>query len=164
MWSRSAIPYISLFYHQQTHSVHFLFMYHALYFPTFIFTLFPFLFNWSLSKAGVVNQMSHLFFEAQKYFFALFNFLKMVIFTTFVSTSINVMNLDAENNNNVSALPNVNINIELDNVDFDVVNFNVDIHNLVSTLIWHCPTSHHHITLTTLRKRSKSFLGIEEYC
>ena len=40
----------------------------------------PFLFNWSQSKASVINQMSQLFFEAQKYFFALF---KMVKFTLF---------------------------------------------------------------------------------
>ena len=45
-------------------------------------SMFPFLFNRSQSKASVVNQMSHLFFEAQKYFFALFNFLKMVIYRT----------------------------------------------------------------------------------
>ena len=44
-------------------------------------SMFAFLFNWSQSKESVVNQMSHLFFETQKYFFALFNFLKMVIFT-----------------------------------------------------------------------------------
>ena len=104
------------------------------------------------------------FFWSSKIFFRSFQLFENGHIHNVVSTSINVMNLDAENNNNVSALPNVNINIELDNVDFDVVNFNVDIHNLVSTLIWHCPTSHHHITLTTLRKRSKSFLGIEEYC
>ena len=47
-----------------------------------VHSMFPFLFNWSQSEASVVNQMSHLFFETQKYFFALFNFLKMVIFTT----------------------------------------------------------------------------------
>ena len=51
----------------------------------FIFTLdvlFPFLFDQSQSKASAVNKMSHLFFEAQKYFFTLFDFLKMAIFTT----------------------------------------------------------------------------------
>ena len=47
-------------------------------------SIFPFLFNWPQSKTGVVNQMSHLFFEVQKsFFFNLFNFLKIVIFTTF---------------------------------------------------------------------------------
>ena len=46
-------------------------------------SMFPFLFNGSQSKASVINQMSHLFFEAQKYFLALFNILKIVIFTTF---------------------------------------------------------------------------------
>ena len=46
-------------------------------------SMFAFPFNWPQSKASVVNQISHLFFEAQKYFFALFSFLKMVIFTSF---------------------------------------------------------------------------------
>ena len=65
--------------------IHILFMYHALYFLTFIFTLAShvfFTFNRSQSKESVVNQMSQLFFRAQKYLLAVFNFLKMVIFTT----------------------------------------------------------------------------------
>ena len=46
-------------------------------------SMFPFLFNWSQPKASVVDKMSRLFFfEARKYFFALFNFLKILIFTT----------------------------------------------------------------------------------
>ena len=45
-------------------------------------SMFPFLFNWLQSKASVVNQMNHLFFEARGYYFAFFNFLRMVIFTT----------------------------------------------------------------------------------
>ena len=47
-----------------------------------VLSLFPFLFNRSQPKASIVNQMSHLFFEVQKYLFALFNFLKMVICRT----------------------------------------------------------------------------------
>ena len=39
-------------------------------------SMFPFLYNWSRSKPSVVNQMNHHLFEAQKCFFALFNFLK----------------------------------------------------------------------------------------
>ena len=49
-----------------------------------VYSMFTFLFNQSQSEASVVNQMNHLFFEAQNYFFDLFNFLKMVIFTTLV--------------------------------------------------------------------------------
>ena len=45
-------------------------------------SMFLFPFNRSQSKASVVNQMSHLFFQAQKYFFGLSNFLKMVIYRT----------------------------------------------------------------------------------
>ena len=44
-------------------------------------SMFAFLFNWSQSKASVVNQMSSLFVEAQKYLFAVFNFLKIAILT-----------------------------------------------------------------------------------
>ena len=84
-----------------------------------------------------------------------------------ISTLISVVKLDVENNNIVSTLSNaVNINVEIDNVDltlFNVVSFNVDVHNDVSTLIWHCRTSSHHITLTTtLRQRWQRFTDIEE--
>ena len=34
------------------------------YFYIVVHSMFPFLFNWSQSKANAVNQMSHLFFEA----------------------------------------------------------------------------------------------------
>ena len=66
------------------------------------------------------------------------------------------MKLDVENNSIVSTLSNVvSINDEIDNFDLkllNVVNFNIDIHNVVSTLIWHCLTSRRHTTLTkTLR-------------
>ena len=113
--------------------------------------MFPFLFNWSQSKASVVNQMIHLFFEAQKYFL-LFQLFKNDRTDNVVSTLINVMKLDVESNSIVPTLSNVNVKIEIDNVGlalFNVKNFNVDIHYVVSTLIWHCPTSRRHITLTT---------------
>ena len=43
-------------------------------------SMFPFLFNRSQSTASIVNQLSHPFFEALIYFFALFKFFKKVIF------------------------------------------------------------------------------------
>ena len=132
---------------------HILFMYHALYFPTFIFNvryMFSFLFYWSQSKASAVNQKSHLFFEAQKYFVRSFQLFEnghihniaLMLKITAVSTLSDV----------------VNINVEIDNVDlklFNVVSFNVDIHNVVSTLIWHCLMSQRHVIQTTLRPRWK---------
>ena len=51
-----------------------------------------------------------------------------------VSTLINVVKLDVQNNNMVSTLSNVvNINVETDNVNvtlFNVVNLNVNIHGI----------------------------------
>ena len=35
----------------------------------------------------------------------------------------------------------------------NVVNFNADIHNIVSTLIWRCPTSRSHVKPTTTLKQ-----------
>ena len=78
-----------------------------------------------------------------------------------VSMLINVVKIDVEINSIVLTLPNVvNINFEKDKVDltlFNAVYFNVNIQNVVSTFIWHCPTSRRHITLTTLRQRWKVF-------
>ena len=89
-------------------------------------SMFPFLFNWSQSKASVVTQMTHLFFESQKYCFALFNFF--------------------ENGH----IHNVRLTL------FNVLNFNIDIVNVVSTLIWHRLKSRRHVLLkTTLRPRWK---------
>ena len=56
---------------------------------------------------------------------------------------INVVKLDVGKKNIVSMLSNaVNICVEIDNIDskFNVVSFNVDKHNVVSTLIWRCVT------------------------
>ena len=153
MWTSSAIPYFSLFCHQQTHTVIFMFFSGTMHYTSnayfyIVSSTFPFLFNWSQSKASVVNQMSHLSFEAQKYFFAVFNFSENGHIHNVVSLVINVMKLDVENNSIVSTLYNVvNINAEVDNVDltlFNVGNFNVDVRNVVSTLIWHCSTSRRH--------------------
>ena len=87
MRTSNAIPYISLFCHQETHTVIFTFFsctMHYTFWRLFLHwpLMFSLLFNRSQSKGSVVNQMSHLFFRAQKYLLAVFNFLKMVIFTT----------------------------------------------------------------------------------
>ena len=54
----------------------------------------------------------------------------------------------------------VNINVEIDDVDstmFNVTSFKVDIHLVVSTLIWLCPTLRCHINLTTTLKQRCNF-------
>ena len=105
----------------------FLYSFHA---PCIILSnvrsMFPFLFNRSQLKVEVVNQMSHPFFEAQKYFFALSNFLKLVIFATFQCWSMLL-----KSTWKTETLFRRNLTL------FGVVNFNIDIHNIVSTLIWH---------------------------
>ena len=67
MWTSSAIPYISLFCHQQTPALSISYFFHVpctilfkVYFYTILF-IFSFLFNRSRSETGVVNQiqMSH---------------------------------------------------------------------------------------------------------
>ena len=65
---------------------HILFMYHALYFPTFIFTMcvtcFPFFFIDHNQKQVLLIKRVIFFLKHKNILFALFNFLKMVIFTT----------------------------------------------------------------------------------
>ena len=69
---------------------------HALYFLTFIFTLYVpcfFLIDHNRKQVLLIKWVI-FFFEARIYFFAFFNFLKMVIFATL----INVVKLYVENN------------------------------------------------------------------
>ena len=101
---------------------------------------------WSQSKANVVN---HLFFWSSNIFFAFFNFLKHDPVHNVVWTLINVEKPKLKTTTLLwhwlTLL--INMKVEIDNVDstfFNVVNFNFDIHNVVSTLIWHCPTSRGH--------------------
>ena len=77
MWTSSAILFISLFcisklillfsysFHVQCIILCNVYFYIA-------HSMFPFLFNWSQWKASVVDQMSRLFLQAQKYFFCSF--------------------------------------------------------------------------------------------
>ena len=66
MWTSSAILYISLFCHQQTRTVVFINFSYTMISNVYFYTtcsMFSFFFNQSQSKAGVVNQMSHLCFR-----------------------------------------------------------------------------------------------------
>ena len=107
--------------------------------------MFPIIFNRSQLKESVANQMIHLFSEAQKHFFDLLNFLKMVIYTTlFRRWSTLKITI-------VLMLSNVvNIIVEIDSVDSTQRwKFQRWHTRQVSTLIWHFPTLWRHITLTT---------------
>ena len=105
--------------------------------------------------------MNHLFFEAQKYFFALFNFFEKVHIHNVVLTLIDVVKLDVENNSIVSTLSNVvNINVEIDNVDLTLIS------TLTYTMLFQrcfdIVTSYHRNS--NVQTTLKVFLGIEKCC
>ena len=67
-----------------------------------------------------------------------------------VSTLLNFVKNYSGSGNVFSTLSNVHINVEKDDVDstfFKVMNFNVDVHNVVSTLILRSTMSRRHINL-----------------
>ena len=164
MWTSSGIPYISFFCHQQTHAVIFLFFFCAVDYTLqrliLLCTFHVSLSFWLITIKSKCCWSNKSFFLSSKIFFCPIQPFQNGHTHNVVSTLINVVKLDVENNNIVSTLSNVvYINVEKDKVDltlFNIANFNVDIHNFVSTLIWHCPTSRRHIILTTtLRQRWK---------
>ena len=120
MWTSSAIPYISLFCHQQTH-FHILFMYHALCFPTFSFTL-----HVPCSSFFLIdhNQKQVLLIKRVIFVLKLKNIFLLI--STFWKWSYSQRCFDVDqrcetrrlNNNTALTLSNVvNISAERDNVD-----------------------------------------------
>ena len=113
--------------------------------------MFPFLFNYHNQKYMLLIEWI-IFFLKLKNIFCSFQLFEKGYTYNIVSTLINsTLKLDVENNSTTNNTTDVYV--ETSNVDltlFNVVNFNVDINNFVSTLIWHCPTSQRHITLTTI--------------
>ena len=104
MKTRSAILYISLFW---VSKLILLFSY-TFHVPCIILSnvcfyivhsMFPFPFNWSQSKARVVNQMSHLFLKLKNTLWS-FQLFENGHIHNVVSTLINVIKLDVENNSN----------------------------------------------------------------
>ena len=117
-------------------------MYHTLYFTTFIFTLYvPCVFLIDRNQKQVLLIKWLIFLLKLKNFFFSFQLFEDGHIHNVVSTLINVMKLYVENKSIVPTLHNVvNINI-------DLTLFNVDIHDVVSTLIWYYPTLRRHMTL-----------------
>ena len=102
---------------------HILFMYHALYFPMFIFILyvpcFPFfLIDHNRKLVLFIKWVIFFLNLTSKIFFLSFQLFENCHIDKSVSTLINVVKLDDENSHIVSTLSNVvNINVEIDNVD-----------------------------------------------
>ena len=73
----------------------------------------------------------------------------MVIFATFPSTLLNVVKLNVENSSVASTLCQF-VQIKVDNVDsalFNVVDFKINVYNIVSAWPWRSPASRRHINL-----------------
>ena len=108
-------------------------------------SMFPFLIDHNQKQEFLINGV--IFFLKFKIFFCSFQLFENCHLDV-VSMLINIMKLDVETNSIALTLSNVvKISVEIDNVDLmllNVVNFNV-----VSMLIWLCPTSQRHITPNT---------------
>ena len=123
----------------------------AVFFMNLFFAALQVFFNMFLVKWGVKWRIlwktsQNLEFSALtlKWFF--FFFLEIVIFTTLWNSTLKRTTLS-----NV-----VHINVEIRKVDLTLFNVtsNIEIHNVVLTLIWHCPTSRRQINQkTTLKQR-----------
>ena len=137
MWTSSAIPYISLFSHQQTHT--FIFIFFSLYFPTFIFTLYVPCFLFFLidhNQKQVLSIKWVIFSWSSKIFFCSSQLFENGHIHNVVLTLINVMKLGVEDNNIISTLSNVvNINVQRDKVDLTLSNV-VNRYTLINTTLF----------------------------
>ena len=110
-------------------------------------SIFPYPFNWTQSKARVVNQMSHLFLKLKNTLWSFQLFENGHIHNVF-STLINVIKPDVKNNSIVSTL-------------FNVVNINAEIDKLHLTLS-DVATSYH--LSNNVKTTLKCFLNINKCC
>ena len=123
----------------------------AVFFMNLFFAALQVFFNMFLVKWGVKWRI--LWKTSQNFEFSALNlkwffffFLEIVIFTTLWNSTLKRTTLS-----NV-----VHINVEIRKVDLTLFNVtsNIEIHNVVLTLIWHCPTSRRQINQkTTLKQR-----------
>ena len=114
-------------------------MYHALYLPTFIFTLYVPCFIFFLidhNQKQVLSIKWVIFSWSSKIFFCSPQLFKNGHIQNVVLTLINVMKLGVENNNIISTLSNgVNINVQRDKVDLTLSNV-VNRYTLINTTLF----------------------------
>ena len=107
------------------------------------------------------NIESNIFFEVQKYYFVfesmLIFFFQMVISTTLFQRSPTLWKSTLKMTTSLRRCPTLFSSMLKNTTLFQrcsTLNLHVDIHNVVSTLIWRCATSRCHINLkTTLNRR-----------
>ena len=150
MWTSSAIPYICLFCHQQTHTVIFIFFSCTMHY-TFQRLFLHCTFHVSLSFLIDHNQKHW----SSKIFFCSFQIFENGYIHSVVSTLINVVKLDVENNNIVSTLSIVNWRCKFQRWHTQRC-LNVDLTLSDATTSYH-PSNNVETTLI-------GFLDIEECC
>ena len=124
----------------------------AVFFMNLFFAALQIFFKIFLVKCGVKWRI--LWKTSQNFEFSVLNlkwfflfFLEIVIFTTSWNSTLKRTTLS----NDV-----FHINVEIRKVDLTLFNVtsNIEIHNVVLTLVWHCPTSRRQINQkTTLKQR-----------
>ena len=121
----------------------------AVFFMNLFFAALQIFFKIFLVKCGVKWR---IWKTSQNFEFSVLNlkwfflfFLEMVIFTTSWNST-----LKRTTSSNV-----VHINVEIRKVDLTLFNVtsNIEIHNVVLTLVWHCPTSRRQINQKTMLKQ-----------
>ena len=141
-----------------------------------LFLIFPL--KWGIMSTRFWNSNLNLEFSVFVLFVYLFIFSKLKIFFwsfqlfvngrihNVVLTLINVVKLDFENNVVSMLYSVVNINVKIDSIDltlFNMLNFNIEIHNFFSTLTWRCSMLQRHINLTTTLKQRWNVCCVQMY-
>ena len=116
---------------------------------------YKFLLKWGKNEKNFESSIS---FEVQKYYFVLNRgfifFFSNGYIRNVVSTLSNFVKIDVESDTWFRRCLTLLNSTLKSNTVFNVVNFSVDVHNVVSTLIWRCEMLRHYINRkSTLNQR-----------